>query len=65
MLFKLSNALGVFTQLMSIILSEMEGFAMTFWMVFSETRGEHFETLQRVFDRLRKHGLRLKLSVSF
>ena len=63
--FGLSNAPGIFTQLMSIVLGGMEGFAMAYLddiLVFSRTPEEHLGHLQQVFDRLRKHGLKLKLS---
>ena len=62
--FGLSNAPGVFTQLMSIVLKGLEDFAMACLddiMVISETPEEHFKHLQKVFDMLRKHGLKLKL----
>ena len=57
------NVPGVFPQLMSIILSGMEGFSMAYLddvLVFSRTPEEHFQHLQIVFDRLR-HRLKLKL----
>ena len=63
--FGLANAPGVFSQLMSIVLNGMEMFAMAYLddiMVFSRSPEEHFEHLQQVFDRLRRHGLKLKLS---
>ena len=63
--FGLANAPGVFSQLMSIVLGGMETFAMAYLdeiMVFSRSPEEHFEHLQRVFDRLRRHGPKLKLS---
>ena len=63
--FRLANAPGVFSQLMSIVLNGMETFAMAYLddiLVFSRLPEEHFEHLQRVFDRLKKHGLKLKLS---
>ena len=60
--FGLANAPGVFSQLMPIVLDEMETFAMDDIMVFSRSLEEHFEHLQRVFDRLKRHDLKLKLS---
>ena len=60
--FGLANAPG---QLMSIVLDGMEMFAMAYLddiMVFSRSTEEHFKHLQWVFDRLRRHGLKLKLS---
>ena len=59
--FGLANAPSVFSQLMSIVLDGMETFAMVYlddFMVFSRSP-EHF---QRVFNRLKRHGLKLKLS---
>ena len=50
---------------MSIALDGMETFAMAYLddiMVFSRSPEEHFEHLQRVFDRLKRHGLKMKLS---
>ena len=63
--FGLANAPGVFSQLMSIVLDGMETFAMAYLddiMEFSRSPEEQFEHLQRVFDRLTGHGLKLKLS---
>ena len=65
MLFGLANAPGVFSQLMSIVLDGMETFTMAYLddiMVFLRSPEEHFEHLQWVFDRLKRHGLKLKLS---
>lgn len=56
--------MGVFSQL--IVLNGTEAFAMVYLddiMVFSKSPEEHFEHLQKVFNRLREHGLKLKLSV--
>ena len=62
--FGLAKAPGVFSQLMSIVLNGMEMFAMGYLdhMVFSRLPEEHFKHLQWVFDHLRRHGLKLKLS---
>ena len=60
--FGLANPPGVF---MSIVLNGTETFSMAYLddnMMFSRTPEGHFENLQRVFDRLRRHGLKLKLS---
>ena len=57
----LSNAPGVFTQLMS---EGSEGFAMAYlddMLVFSKTPEEHLVHQQQVMDRLRKHNLKIKL----
>ena len=61
MSFGLSNALGIFTQSMFIVW--IEGFARAYWdvLVFSWTPEEHFQHLQKVFDWLRRHGLKLML----
>ena len=62
--FGLSNAPGVFTQLISILLEGLEGFAMAYpddVLVFSKTPEEHFEHLQQVMNRLREHNLKVKL----
>ena len=62
--FGLANSPGVFSQLMSIVLDGMETFAMAYLddiMVFSRSPEEHIEHLQRVFDSLKRHGLKLKL----
>ena len=58
--FGLSDTPGIFTQLMFIVLGGMEDFAMAYLddMVFSETPKEQFGYLQKVFDQLRKHGLK-------
>ena len=50
--FVLSNALGVFTQLMFIILSGMDGFAMSYlddFLVFSRIPEEHFLIISRKY----------------
>ena len=51
---------------MSIVLDGMETFAMAYLddiMVFLRSPEEHFEHLLQVFDRPRRHGLKLKLSI--
>ena len=63
--FGSANALGVFNQLMSIVLNGMDTFAIVYlddMMVFSRSPEEHSEHLQWVFDQLKRHGLKLKLS---
>ena len=65
--FGLANAPGVFNQLMSIVLDGMETFAMAYLddiMVFSRSPEKHFEHLQRVFDHLKRHGLKLTVKIS-
>ena len=63
--FGLKNAPAKFMQLMDIVLGDMKEFAGVFIddiVVFSSTLEDHFKHLQLVFDRLRKHQLKLKLS---
>ena len=63
--FGLANAPDVFSQVMSIVLDGMETFAMVYLddiMVFSRSPEQHFEHLQRVFNRLNRHVLKLKQS---
>ena len=63
--FGLSNAPRVLTQLMSMVLEGLEGFAMAYLddvLVFSKTPEEHLVHLQQVMDRLRKHNLKIKLT---
>ena len=62
--FGLSNAPAVFQELMNIVLQGQEDFSIAYLddiLIFSETAEEHLEHIQQVFDRLRKHGLKLKL----
>lgn len=62
--FGLSNAPGIFTQLMSIVLEGLEGFAMAYLddvLVFSKTPDEHIKHLEKVMERLREHNLKVKL----
>ena len=62
--FGLSNTPGVFTQLMSMVLEGLEGFAMAYlddMLVFSKTPEEYLAHLQQVMDRLREHNLKIKL----
>ena len=64
-LFGLSNASDLFTQLLSVVQGGNEGFSVAYLndiLVFSKTPEEHLEHLQQVFDRLREHRLKLKLS---
>lgn len=62
--FGLSNAPAVFQELMNIVLQGKEDFSIAYLddiLIFSETAEKHLEHIQEVFDRLRKHGLKLKL----
>ncbi len=59
------NAPSVFARLMSICLQGLSHFALSYLddiLIFSETEQEHMQHLQQVFDRLRQHKLKLKLS---
>ena len=62
--FGLMNAPGVFSQLISQVLEGCEQFSTAYIddiLCFSETLEDHMKHLQIIFDRLRKHGLKLKL----
>ena len=62
--FGLSNAPGVFQQLMSIVLSGCEQFCTAYLddvIIWSRSKEEHLSHIQTVFDRLREHNLKLKL----
>ncbi|CAG2217589.1 unnamed protein product [Mytilus edulis] len=61
--FGLQNSPAVFSQLMEIVLQDLN-FAISYIddiLIFSETLEEHFDHIQQVFDRLRQHNLKLKL----
>ncbi|CAG2214079.1 Retrovirus-related Pol polyprotein from transposon 17.6,Transposon Ty3-I Gag-Pol polyprotein,Transposon Ty3-G Gag-Pol polyprotein,Retrovirus-related Pol polyprotein from transposon 297 [Mytilus edulis] len=61
--FGLQNSPAVFSQLMEIVLQDLN-FAISYIddiLIFSETLEEHFNHIQQVFDRLRQHNLKLKL----
>ena len=62
--FGLANALGIFQQLMSVVLAGLQQFAMAYLddiLVFSTNACEHLQHLQIVSFQLRKHGLKIKL----
>ena len=62
--FWLANAPGVFQQLTSVVLARLENFSMSYLdniLVFSSSVSEHLQHLQAVFERLKSHGLKLKL----
>ena len=64
MLFGLSNAPAVFQELMNIVLQGCEDFAMAYLddvLIFSKDEKEHLQHIQIIFDRIRQHGLKLKL----
>ena len=63
--FGLVNAPGIFQQPMSIVLGGREQLSMAYLddiLVFSNSISEHLQHLQSVFNQLRKHGLKIKLS---
>ena len=62
--FGLMNAPGVFTQLIQQVLEGCEKFSTGYIddiLVFSESLDEHIRHLGVIFERLRQHGLKLKL----
>ena len=62
--FGLSNAPAVFQELMSVVLQGCHDFSTAYLddiMIFSPTLEEHLEHICVIFDRLRKHNLKLKL----
>ena len=61
--FGLQNSPAVFSRLMEIVLEGLP-FAIAYIddiLIYSETLEDHLSHIQQVFDRLRKHGLKLKL----
>lgn len=62
----LKNSPATFQRLMFIVFGDMNIEKLLIYLddliVFSKTFDEHLERLQQVFDRLRKHGLKLKPS---
>ena len=66
--FGLSNAPAIFQELMSLVLQGLGHFATAYLddiLIYSETVDQHLHHLQQVFDRLREHGLKLKLKKCF
>lgn len=62
--FGLSNAPALFQELMSIVLEGLGHFSVCYLddiLLFSESLEEHKKHIEITFDRLRKHGLKLKL----
>lgn len=60
----LRTAPQVFQELMVIVLEGLEHFSMAYLddvLIHSETLESHYEHIQNVFDRLKEHGLKLKL----
>ena len=63
--FGLANAPGIFQELMSIVLQGLECYSLAYLddvLIFSSSKEEHLAHLQKVFDRLRSHNLKLKPS---
>ena len=62
--FGLSNAPAVFQELMLVVLQGLGDFAIAYLddiLVFSPTLEDHSQHLDTIFDKLRKHDLKLKL----
>ena len=62
--FGLSNAPAVFQELLNIVLQGCEDFAMAYLddvLIFSKDEKEHLQHIQIIFDRIRQHGLKMKL----
>lgn len=63
MTFGLQNSPAVFSRLMEIVLEGLP-FAIAYIddvLIYSETLEDHLSHIQQVFDRLKKHKLKLKL----
>ena len=61
--FGLCNAPQIFSELMSIVLQDLDSFALAYLddiLIFSKTIQDHEKHIKTVFERLRKHGLKLK-----
>ena len=62
--FGLTNAPAIFMLLMQTVLQGMENFSIAYLddiIIFSKSEEEHLEHIQRVFDRLIQHSLKIKL----
>lgn len=62
--FGLVNAPAIFQSLMSIVLENLNHFAVAYLddiLIFSPTKEAHADHIQQVFARLRQHRLKLKL----
>ena len=62
--FGLSNAPAVFQELISVILNGCRAFAIAYLddiLILNTSFEEHLIHLNTIFDRLRHHGLKLKL----
>ena len=63
--FGLANALGIFQELIPIVLQNLGNFAMAYLddiIIFSSSVEECIRHIQIIFGRLRQHQLKLKLS---
>ena len=62
--FGLSGAPPVFMELMNIVLEGLEDFAIPYLddiIIFSASPDEHLSHLRAVFNKIREHGLKMKL----
>ena len=62
--FSLSGAPRVFMELMNIVLEGLENFAIPYLddiIIFSTSPDEHLSHLRAVFNKIREHGLKMKL----
>ena len=62
--FGLKNAPAIFSELMNIVLDGLDKFAIAYLddiLIYSRSLEEHLKHIKIVFERLRKHGLKLKL----
>ena len=63
--FGLTNAPGVFQRLMSTVLRDMNHFSLAYLddvIIFSSTLEEHLKHISMVFDCLKEHNLKMKIS---
>ena len=63
--FGLTNGPSTFQQLISMVLNELGDFSMAYLddiIIFSPTLEDHMRHINKVFERLREHNLKLKLS---
>ena len=62
--FGLSGAPPVFMELMNIVLEGLEDFGIPYLddiIIFSASPDEHLPYLRAVFNKIREHGLKMKL----
>ena len=63
--FGLANAPGIFQQLMSTVLRDMSHFSLAYLddvIIFSPTLEEHQKHISQIFECLREHKLKMKIS---